>query len=150
MRFFKQDHNNYVFNLNIVDLVRENCMLWTLEYNIIDYYFQRFHHVLEKTMFCTMQFKYWFWKHVEWYVLITRDYPDVNNYVKIDYVMEGMHYKQQNYFKPFNRQVIQLEFSPTWSCVSLTRSSTWTEWKLSRFDKMEVHDFEILLIDVTL
>ena len=31
---------------------------------------------------------------------------------------------------PFNRQIIQSEFSPTWSCVSLTRSTTSSEWKL--------------------
>ena len=49
-----------------------------------------------------------------------------------------------------NRQIIQLKFSPTWSCVSLTRSTTSNEWELSRFDEMEVNDFEILLIDVTL
>ena len=42
---------------------------------------------------------------------------------------------------PFNRQIIQLEFSPTWSCVSLTRSTTSSEWKLFRFDKMEVNYF---------
>ena len=49
----------------------------------------------------------------------------------------------------FNRQIIQSEFSPTWSCVSLTRSTTSSEWKLFRFDKMEVNCFQILLIDVT-
>ena len=50
---------------------------------------------------------------------------------------------------PFNRQIIQSEFSPTWSCVSLTRSTTSREWKLFRFDKKEVNCFQILLIDVT-
>ena len=50
---------------------------------------------------------------------------------------------------PFNRQIIQMEFSLTWSCVSLTRSTTSIEWKLYRFDKMEVNYFQILLIDVT-
>ena len=50
---------------------------------------------------------------------------------------------------PFNRQIIQFEFSPTWSCVSLTRSTTSSEWKLFKFDKMEVNCFQILLIDVT-
>ena len=34
---------------------------------------------------------------------------------------------------PFNRQIIQSEFSPTWSCVSLTRSTTSREWKLFRW-----------------
>ena len=35
---------------------------------------------------------------------------------------------------------IEMEyFSPTWSCVSLTRSTTSSEWKLFRFDKMEVN-----------
>ena len=29
-----------------------------------------------------------------------------------------------------------------WSCVSLTRSTTSSEWKLSRFDKMEVNCFQ--------
>ena len=42
----------------------------------------------------------------------------------------------------FNRQIIQFEFSPTWSCVSLTRSTTSSEWKLFRFDKMEVNSFQ--------
>ena len=50
---------------------------------------------------------------------------------------------------PFNRQIIQSEFSPTWSCVSLTRSTTSSDWKLFRFDNMEVNCFQILLIDVT-
>ena len=50
--------------------------------------------------------------------------------------------------QPFNRQIIQSEFSPTWNCVSLTRSTTSSEWKLFRFDKMEVSCFQILLIDV--
>ena len=50
---------------------------------------------------------------------------------------------------PFNRQIIQSEFSPTWSCVSLTRSTTSSDWKLFRFDKMEVNCFQILLIHVT-
>ena len=48
-----------------------------------------------------------------------------------------------------NRQTIQFEFSPTWSCVSLTRSTASSEWKLFRFAKMEVNSFQILLVDVT-
>ena len=44
---------------------------------------------------------------------------------------------------------MQSEFSPTWSCVSLTRSTTSSEWKLFRFVKMEVNRFQILLIYVT-
>ena len=40
---------------------------------------------------------------------------------------------------PFNREIIQLEFSLTWSCVSLTRATTSSEWKLFTFDKMEVN-----------
>ena len=52
--------------------------------------------------------------------------------------------------KPFNRQIIQSEFSPTWSCVSLTRSTTSSEWKLFRFDKMEVNSSQIVLIDITI
>ena len=51
--------------------------------------------------------------------------------------------------KPFDRQIIQFEFSLTWSCVSLTQSTTSSEWKLFRFDKMEVNSFQILLVDVT-
>ena len=50
--------------------------------------------------------------------------------------------------KPFNRQIIQFEFSPTWSCVSLTRSTTSSEWKVFIFDKMAVNSFQILLVDV--
>ena len=42
---------------------------------------------------------------------------------------------------PIYRSVILLEFSPTWSCVSLTRPTTSSEWKLFRFDKMEVNSF---------
>ena len=44
---------------------------------------------------------------------------------------------------------IHLEFSPTWSCVSLTWSTASSEWKLFRFDKIEVNYFQILLVDVT-
>ena len=51
---------------------------------------------------------------------------------------------------PFNRQIIQSEFSPTSSCVSLTRSTTSSEWKLCTFDKMDINSFQIVLIDVTL
>ena len=51
--------------------------------------------------------------------------------------------------QPFTHQIIQFEFSPTWSCVSLTRSTTSSEWKLFRFDKMEVISFQILLADGT-
>ena len=57
-----------------------------------------------------------------------------------------------NYFivtLPFNRQNIQPEFSPTLSCVSLTRSTTSSEWKLFGFDKMAVNFFHIMLFDVT-
>ena len=60
--------------------------------------------------------------------------------------------KTRQYFivgLPFNRQIIQSEFSLTWSCVSLTISRSTTEWKLFRFGKMEVNSFQILLIDVT-
>ena len=42
---------------------------------------------------------------------------------------------------PIYRSVILLEFSLTWSCVSLTRPTTSNEWKLFRFDKMEVNSF---------
>ena len=48
------------------------------------------------------------------------------------------------FFSPLNRQIIQFEF-----CVSLKLSTTSSERKKIRFDKMEVNDFEILLIDVT-
>ena len=40
--------------------------------------------------------------------------------------------------QPFNCQISQLEFSLTWSCVSLTRSTTSNEWKLFRFDKSNI------------
>ena len=49
----------------------------------------------------------------------------------------------------YPQKIIQSEFSPTWSCVSLTRSTTSSEWKLFRFDKMEVNSFQILPVDVT-
>ena len=52
-------------------------------------------------------------------------------------------------YYPFNRQIIQFEFSPTWSCVSLTRCTTSSEWKLFRFDKIGVNSSQILLVDVT-
>ena len=41
----------------------------------------------------------------------------------------------------FNRKIIQFEFSTTWSCISLTRSTASSEWKLFKFDKMEVENF---------
>ena len=50
---------------------------------------------------------------------------------------------------PIDRQIIQMEFSPTWMCVSLMRSTNSNELKLFRFDKMEVNDFDILLTDGT-
>ena len=50
---------------------------------------------------------------------------------------------------PFNRQITLFEFSLTWSCVSLTRSTTSSEWKLFTSDSMEGNCFQILLIDVT-
>ena len=56
-----------------------------------------------------------------------------------------MIYKSQ----PFNRKIIQLQCSPTWSCVSLTRSTTSSEWKLFTLDKMKMNYFQILLMDVT-
>ena len=58
-------------------------------------------------------------------------------------------YVQISCFQPFECQIIQFEFSPTWSCVSLTRSTASSEWTLFRFDKMMVNNFQILLIDVT-
>ena len=56
---------------------------------------------------------------------------------------------QGNYSININRQIIQFEFSPAWSCVSLTRSTTSREWKLFRFYEMEINYFQILLIDDT-
>ena len=50
---------------------------------------------------------------------------------------------------PFNRQIIQFKFSPTWSCVSLARSTASSGWKLFRFDKMELNSFQIFLIDLS-
>ena len=49
----------------------------------------------------------------------------------------------------FKRLIIQFEFSPTWSCVSLTQSITSSECKLFRFDKMAVDSFQNMLVDVT-
>ena len=49
---------------------------------------------------------------------------------------------------PLRPQIFGRIFPPTWSCVSLTRSTTSSEWKLFRFDKMEVNSFQILLVDV--
>ena len=48
--------------------------------------------------------------------------------------------------QPFDRQIFQLKFPSTWSCVSLTRSTTWSEWKLFGFDKIGGNDFQILMI----
>ena len=51
--------------------------------------------------------------------------------------------------KPFNHgdhQINEFEFSLAWSCVSLTRSTTLSEWKILRFDKTKVNYFQILLI----
>ena len=53
-------------------------------------------------------------------------------------------------FNPFTAKLFNLNFHPcTWSCVSLTRSTTSSEWKLFRFDILEVNSFQILLVDVT-
>ena len=46
--------------------------------------------------------------------------------------------------------ILLTHFSLTGSYVSLTRSTTLSEWKLLRFDKMEVNDFELLLINAML
>ena len=45
--------------------------------------------------------------------------------------------------------IIQPEFALTWSCVSFTRSTTSSKWKLFTYDKTEVNCFQILLIAVT-
>ena len=58
-------------------------------------------------------------------------------------------YRHRTNSLTLNRQIIQAEFSPTSSCVSLTRSTASSELKLFKFDKMEVNCFQILLIDVT-
>ena len=47
-----------------------------------------------------------------------------------------------------NRQIIQMEFSPTWNCVSLTRFITSTKWKLYIFAKMEVNDLLLSYLGV--
>ena len=36
-----------------------------------------------------------------------------------------------------------------WSAFSLTSSTTASQWKLFRFDKMDINEFDILLTDVT-
>ena len=43
--------------------------------------------------------------------------------------------KTTQLLQPFDRQIIQFEFLPTWSCVSLMRSTTSSEYKLFRFNK---------------
>ena len=48
-----------------------------------------------------------------------------------------------------HRQIIWSEFSPTWSCVSLTRSTTSSEWNIFWSGKIMVNNFEIFLIDDT-
>ena len=53
------------------------------------------------------------------------------------------------FYQPLNRQIIKSEFSLTWSCVSLTRSTYSSEWKLFRFDIMEVKKFQTLPNNVT-
>ena len=54
-------------------------------------------------------------------------------------------------FNPLTAELFNFNSPPpTWSCVSLTQSTTSSEWKLFRFDKMEVNSFQILLVDVTL
>ena len=44
-------------------------------------------------------------------------------------------------YEPFNRQINKFEFSPTWSWLT-DATHKFNEWKLFRFDKMEVNDFE--------
>ena len=70
-------------------------------------------------------------------------------YCDVGYLCANIRVRGKRAGYPFNRQIIQFEFSPTSSCVSLTRSTTSSEWKLFRFDKMEVNSFQILLVDVT-
>ena len=50
---------------------------------------------------------------------------------------------------PLTAKLYNLNFHPLEGCVSLTRSTTLSEWKLFRFGKMEVSCFQILRIDVT-
>ena len=66
----------------------------------------------------------------------------------MDLLIKGWISESLEILEPFSRQIILLEFSPTWSCVSLTRSTTSSEWKLFKFDKIEVNKFQILLINV--
>ena len=50
---------------------------------------------------------------------------------------------------PLTAKLFNLNFHSLEVSVSLTRSITSSDWKLFRFDKMEVNYFQILLIDVT-
>ena len=53
-------------------------------------------------------------------------------------------------FNPLSDNLFNLIFHLcTWNCVALTRFTTLSGWTLFRLDKMNVNDFEILLIDVT-
>ena len=61
---------------------------------------------------------------------------------KIDYKI--MYHTQLKTF-----DFAELKFSFAWSCVPLTRSTTLSEWKLLKFDKVEVKDSENLLIYIT-
>ena len=48
------------------------------------------------------------------------------------------------FYSLFTRQVIVLDISPTWNCVSLTRFTTSGVRKKIRFNKMEVNSFQII------
>ena len=48
---------------------------------------------------------------------------------------------------PLTAKIFNWNFRPV-EVASLTRSTTSSEWKLFRFDEMEISDFEILLINV--
>ena len=45
-------------------------------------------------------------------------------------------------FNPLTANLFNMNFHPLKSCVSLTRSTTSSEWKLFRFDKTEVNIFK--------
>ena len=57
---------------------------------------------------------------------------------------------KDTYNYPFKRKIIIIfELSSTWSCVWLMWFKILWEWKLFRFDKMEMNACEISLIGVT-
>ena len=68
--------------------------------------------------------------------------------IKVDYSC-AMHLKGSVEITTVVVLLSNRNVSPSWTCVSLTRFTTSSEWKLFRFDKIEVNDFAVLMFDVT-